>query len=151
IINMTIKKLNADISLTQAKITNSTQIIQKLGLDIGKKDSNINDLHASLGESLRLFRETEDTSLLEQLANDKSFSDFLTSEEHLNDLQGKLKDQVMSLRQIRSDLVDKKTATEAEKKKLQTLQSQLGDQKKIAAANYASKNQLLAQTKNQES
>jgi murein DD-endopeptidase MepM/ murein hydrolase activator NlpD len=150
LINLTVKKLNADISLTKNKIKNSEQTIQKLQLDIGNKDLSIDQNHSSLAELLRLLRQSQDTNLLEQVAGNVRFSDFWSEEEKLANLQDQLNDEVSNLRNIRADLVDKKAQTEKEKKKLQALNSQLADQKKIADASYAEKNRLLASTKNQE-
>ena len=150
IINTTIKKLNADIKLTETKITNSQQTIQKLGLDIGSKDSSIGDNKVSLGESLRLLAQEKDANLLEQIASGNSFSDFWVNQEKINRLEEGIHEQMGTLRNLRADLVDKKTATETEKKKLQSLKNQLADQKKIADSNYQAKDDLLKQTKNQE-
>ena len=150
IIDTTLKKLNADIKLTETKIINSQQTIQKLQLDIGDKDSSIEDNKVSLGESLRLLAQEKDSNLLEQIATETSFSDFWVNQEKINRLEEGIHEQMTSLRTLRSDLVDKKTATEAEKKKLLALNSQLADQKKIANSNYKAKDDLLKQTKNQE-
>ena len=132
IIDTTLKKLNADIKLTETKIINSQQTIQKLQLDIGDKDSSIEDNKVSLGESLRLLAQEKDSNLLEQIATETSFSYFWVNQEKINRLEEGIHEQMTSLRTLRSDLVDKKTATEAEKKKLLALNSQLADQKKIA-------------------
>jgi murein DD-endopeptidase MepM/ murein hydrolase activator NlpD len=150
IINTTIKKLNADIKLTETKIENSQQTIQKLQLDIGNKDSSIEDNKISLAESLRLLAQEKDDNLLERVASEGSFSDFWVNQEKINRLEEGIHDQMAILRNLRADLVDKKTATEAEEKKLFALKSQLADQKKIANSNYKAKDELLKQTKNQE-
>src|SRR3989344_5592963 len=150
IINTTIKKLNADIKLTETKIANSQQTIQKLQLEIGNKDSSIENSKISLGESLRLLAQDRDINLLEQIASDNSFSDFWINQEKITKLEGEVQEQMATLRNLRADLVGRKTATEMEKRKLLSLNNQLADQKKIANSNYKAKDELLKQTKNQE-
>ncbi len=80
-----------------------------------------------------------------------NFSDFFSSIEGIQYLQGDINVNLASLRELKSQLEEQQLENRAEKKDLEALQSKLSDQKLIADSNKSQKNNLLTQTKNKES
>lgn len=144
------KKLAAQIKVTENQIAQTNLKLQQLAIDIGDKDESIKNHQAALGESLRKLRNTEDDSLAEIILSQTSLSNFVIDQERFLDLEDKIHGRIASLRDLKVELADKQALTESEKKKLLNLNSQLGDQKKLADQNRVQKDKILTQTKSSE-
>jgi murein DD-endopeptidase MepM/ murein hydrolase activator NlpD len=144
------KKLGTEIKVTESKVSQTNLKLQQLGIDIVNKDESIKNHQAALSESLRKLRTTENDTLVEMLLSQNNLSSFITDQERFLNLEERVNTQIASLRDLKTELADKKTITETEKKKLVGLNNQLSDQKKIADQNRAQKDKILTQTKNSE-
>ncbi len=144
------KKLTADIALTQKKIDAVNLTIQSLKNQIGDKEGQISLQKSALEKSIREVSDSDQTSLLEAILTYGNLGDLWNNRAALEELHGAIKDKVNQLTQLKNDLNDSKTETEAKRQELQTLQNQLSDQKKIVEANKQETNKLLLATKNNQ-
>ncbi len=144
------KALNSSIYLTQKKIEESGLNIERLGIEISGKTDDISQRKKIMGEIIRQMNELESRSLVEiSLAND-SFSDFFGDLERMKNIQKNIKDNLNDIRATITVLSQKKGQEQIEKKKQESLKSQLLDQKYLVNRNKAVKNSLLKKTQNKE-
>ncbi len=149
-LDITKKKLNADISVTNSKIDKTNLTIQNLGKDIGSKEVSISNSINSIKEGLRATNEMEQTNIFQTLLSDTDFSDVWTDIDNIVTLREKTRDQVFNLKQVKGELEDTRVVTIDAKNELLKLKSQLSAQHKIVEQNVSAKNKLLADTKNSE-
>ncbi len=149
-LDLTKKKLNTDISVTQSKIDKTNLTIQSLGKDIGNKEHSISNNIYSIMEGIRITNEFEQADVLHTLLSDANFSEVWNDMDNIVTVREKTREQVQELKQVKGELEDTRQVTIDAKNELLTLKSQLGSQQKIVEQNVTAKNKLLAQTKNNE-
>ena len=149
-LELTQKKLEADISVTQNKIAAKNLEIQRLSGQIRDKDENITDNRRLISRSFSVMRELEDLSLPEILLGSPSLSDAWNSLDELVLVQDGLNERIAELRNLRTDLENNKRASEKARAELVSLNQQLNDQKKVTQATAADKSRLLKETKQSE-
>lgn len=150
-LDLTRRKLAADISLTEKKISVQRNKIIELTESIGDKDEAISVERTSMASSLRRVQKFDDQSTIELLLSEESLSDFWTEVSTLERFYRQLASHTQELKTLRRDLSASKTAVEQEKEELEALQGQLAAQKRAADNTRAEKNRLLAATENKES
>lgn len=151
ILDITAKKLAADIQLTQKKVGNAELAIQKLALNITAKSEQIEQNKKVLGASVQSIREIDDTSLLEIILANNKLSDVWNTVESIRQFQNGVNRHVIVLKALKKDFEESKTKQEAERKKMLSLKNTLSDQKTIVDQNKNAKDTLLKATKNKES
>lgn len=144
------KKITTEIKKTETNIGKTNLTISSLGNEIETIEEKINSNTESIAKTLSDMRQNDEKSLIESFLNNKSLAQVLDEYESINQFQEKIREQSQRLDQYKSDLNDKKTITEQEKKKLLDLKSGLGDQNQILTINKKEKNTLLTETKNKE-
>jgi len=149
-LDLTRKKLNADIAVTGNKIDQTNLKIEDLGLDIGDKETSIQNNLESIRSGIQSMNETEEKSLVEVMLSDQDFSSLWGDLDNLLAVRENLQQNIIALRETKSRLEDTRTETIAAKNELTRLKAQLSDQQKIVVQNTNEKNKLLAQTKNSE-
>jgi len=149
-LELTNKKLDADISLTSKKINSTNLKIEELALGIKSSEQGIDGSRQAIAKAARELNNIEKIGLIEILLSSETMTNFWIDISNLNNLNIRLKENVVNLGEIKVEKETQKTDEETEKKKLVSLQAQLADQKKIAKANKDSTANLLSQTKNQE-
>ena len=149
-LDLTKKKLIADINITQKKIDKINLTIQGLSSDIGGKESIIKTSVESIKHGLAQTNESENGSLLENILSQNDFSSMWNDVENVVTIREKIRDNIAELKRLKSDLEDTRVETIKAKNELLTLRDQLADQQKIVTQNTNEKNSLLAQTKNSE-
>ena len=145
-----VKKLNADIRLTQRKLNSSELAIEKLGIEIGEKTSDIAGRKKELAAILREFSEAESDSLAETLLKHKKLSDFFTSLQYLENLEAAIGSDLEALKILKLELEERQAEEKTAKERLENLATELEDRRAIQTNTQQSKNQLLAATKNKE-
>ncbi len=145
------KKITADIKLTENKIAAATLAINELTGGIEEKGQKIERNLSALGSTLRSLAQLDDTTLIETVLKDSSFSTLWDSIDTLKQFQGKVRENVETVRFLKEGLETEKSATETKRQELGALRSRLADQKQILELNRKEKNTLLAATKNKES
>ncbi len=150
-LDLTRKKLVADIAVTQNKIEKTNLTIQGLSSQINTKQKSIYNNAEVIQLGIREINELELGSLTETLLSENKFSDIWNDIDNISTLRNKINIQIGELKQAKSSLESTKKQTTIARSELIALQSELADQKKIVDQNTAEKKKLLAQTKNNES
>lgn len=150
-LDITNKKVTAELNVTQNKIYKTDLDIERLGLDIDAKGRRISDSKKEVSAIFRKLAETDDVSLLETLLTYGNTSELWNEVESLNQIKNELSDHIQDLIELKADLSKTKDETEIKKQELVDLKKELGDRKKIVDENVKEKNNLLAATKNKES
>ncbi len=149
-LDLTKKKLSSDIAVTQNKVDRTNLKIQSLGRDIGTKENSISLSQKSIAQGLRETNELEQTTIFEMILANDNFTDTWNNIEQVVSLREKTRENVLELKQVKTELEDTRQVTIDAKNELMALKSQLSSQHKIIEQNVAEKNKLLAQTKNSE-
>ena len=149
-LDVTRKKLNADISVTQKKIDKTNFKIQSLSSDIGVKESVIGNDIESIKLGIKKTNELELGNVLETLLSTDDFTIMWNDIDNMATVHEKIREDVVKLKEIKGQLEDTREETIDAKKELTKLKSRLSDQQKIVVQNTKEKNKLLKQTKNNE-
>ena len=150
-LEITRKKLEADIKLTQTKVDTTDLKIRQLNSDISYREDEIIARKASLKEVVLLMYESDELSLAQIALSNESFSGLWNDLETLNQFSSSVNENVELIKSLKTDLERKNKAKQDEKGKLLGLKEELGDQKKITEDTKKQTTKLLTQTSNQES
>ncbi len=150
-LDITTKKLYAQISVTQQKINQKNTQIANLGTQIDDKSSRIGEHKSALSESVRFQQKMDEVPLPYLLVSSDNISDSWQAIDEVTQFNSKIKNRIDVLGNAKADLEDTKKVTEKAKAELESLKRDLSDQKKIVDGTIAQKNKLLKETKNQES
>ena len=150
-LDVTRRKLSADISLTEKKIGDAQDTISVLSSTIADTQIDVDNKSEAIGYFIRKMYTVDELSPVELVLSSNSFSDIWNDIEILRRFEEDMNIAIHNLlakkEKLESDKQDKKT----QQQQLVAYESQLSDQKTIADQNRAEKNTLLQQTKNQES
>src|SRR3989338_2471027 len=149
-LDITRKKLAADIAITRDKIDQTNLKIQTLGKDINVKEGAIALNESAIGSEIRRTNELEQNSLLETILSPRSFSEVWDDIEDMATVSLRMRDAILELREIKGELEDRRDETVKAKNELLILNAKLADQKRIVDHNTAEMKKLLAETKNNE-
>ncbi|KKP24645.1 MAG: Peptidase M23 family protein [Candidatus Nomurabacteria bacterium GW2011_GWE1_32_28] len=144
------KKLIADISITQNKIDKTNLTIQELSLNINDKEDIILNNSNVIALDIRRMNELEQNDLIETILSENDFTIIWNDIENMSSISNALIEMTTKLKKVKNNLEYTKKETTDAKNELITLKSKLNDQKKIVEQNTKEKNKLLTQTKNSE-
>jgi murein DD-endopeptidase MepM/ murein hydrolase activator NlpD len=150
-LDASLKQLNSQIKLTDQKISEATLTLEQLGLKIKSTETEAEKRQAELNESLRRWRMRDNESLPELLLSYPTLSSFWQEGERSSQLQARVLASTDALERLSVDLGAEQAAERAEQEKLTNLKAELKDRQKIANDSKATRQQLLTDTKNQES
>ena len=150
-LELTRKKLIADITVTEDKIDVQNFHIKELSRQIVGKEVKISDNKLVIQEGIQNINELDFSNGIELFLSKKNFFDSWRETESLREFQSKVKDKIGELKDIKQDLEENKKEEEKAKRELESLKSKLADQKKIVEENTRQEKKLLADTKNKES
>lgn len=149
-LDLTGKKLLANIAITQKKIDQTTLKIQGLGSQISDKQKSISIDTDAIILGIKETDQLEQQSLIETLLSENNFATVWNDINNMTTLHEKIRQTIVNLKQIKGELENTKKATIDAKAELVRLKTQLSDQKKIVDQNTKDKKKLLTQTKNSE-
>ncbi|MFA6353850.1 MAG: peptidoglycan DD-metalloendopeptidase family protein [Candidatus Paceibacterota bacterium] len=149
-LDITRKKLNADIAITEKKIDKTNLSIENLSFDIGSKQNRINNDIEAIKLGMKQINETDQSNMLQTLLSINDFTVIWNDIDNLASVRDKIRENILNLKQVKSELENTRQQTINAKNELTKLKSQLSDQQKIIIQNTKEKNKLLAQTKNSE-
>ncbi len=149
-LDLTRKKLVADIGVTGKKIEKTNLKITGLSKDINIKQNSISNNIEAISEGIKQANEFENKSIVENILSSEDFSLVWNDIDNTMRLREKIRGQITELKQVKGELEDTRKETIDAKNELLSLKSELADQKKIVEQNTKEKNKLLAQTKNSE-
>ncbi len=144
------KALNLDIKKTSAKIDIANLDIKKISINIKGSEEKITTLKDGIASSINEISRNEDTSIVENLLNQKSFSDLLIGIDSQLNFNNAIQTKVVQLQQEKQNLEKNKGEQENKKKELVDLKTELSDKKKVVDNTKTERNQVLKDTKNQE-
>jgi murein DD-endopeptidase MepM/ murein hydrolase activator NlpD len=150
IIDNRTKKAELDITGTQIEIDRVLLEIEKTGLEIKEKEEAIDVKKDHISKILRMVYKKDDTSFLEILLLNDSFSEFLNEVKYLEDVNSDIKDAIEYLKSDKESLEKEKTALNDKNKELEDSKKELENKKLSLAAEYDNKNILLEQTRSSE-
>ena len=145
------KQLATQIQVTQSKIASANLKIQQLTLSIGSKETSIAENQSAITSSLKSIAENEGASLIVGLVSSKSLGDAWKVTDDAIQFNKALGDDIDNLRAARTTLASNRDEVTKAKANLVSLQNNLTVQKRSVDASKAAQQQLLSQTKNQES
>ncbi len=149
-LDLTKKKLNTDISVTQNKIGKTNLTIQSLSSDIGNKENSIDTNKESIAAGIRTTNEIETKNILQTLLSRNDFTQVWTDIDNIATVRETILENVAELKEVKFELEGTRDETIKAKNELLSLKTKLSDQQRIVAQNVGQKNKLLAQTKNSE-
>lgn len=149
-LDLTQKKLAADIQLTSKRIESATLTIEQLDKEIAAKEKQIGASTLFVYQSIVTLNDKEQTSLLETLLSSPKTSAVWDEAERIIEIRGGIRIHLTNLKELRAELQSKRAESAAQQKRRLTLKRDLSDQKIIIEANRKDKANLLALTKNQE-
>ncbi len=145
------KKLTAQITLTKNQIGTTQKQIQQLSNGIDAAQGSIDNNRAGLAESLRSLYDTDKRSLAISILNASDLTDAWQDIDAIAVIQDAVRSDIKSLAETKQVLTDTKTQAEEKRAQLVTQQRQLTTQQGSLDATRKAQNELLAQTKSQES
>lgn len=145
------KALVAKIASLQAQIGKLNLELKQLGNQIVEKQQSITLNQQAIAESLRDIDMTDTTSIVEQVFSSHDVSEAWRAIDANMALNAALGDHTVQLAQDKQALSTQQQLVSATQAKLVTTTKDLGTQKQAVDVTVAQKNQLLAQTKSQES
>lgn len=149
-LDTTIKKNAADIKLTQNNIKKTELEIDKLSINIDKSIDVIDQNSEVISELINEINKNEDITIIENLLLYENISEFWNKIEYSNKIKNSIKDKVSETKVAKNDMESDKTDAIKKRNQLIVYKSELEDKKSILEINKKEKDQLLANTKNQE-
>lgn len=153
-----IKKLDAEAKKLSLEIKAIDLSLARLNSEIAKNQGNIKVTDAklgfdkrALGEALQALSEEDGKNLAEILLANPELSHFFNNVNGLMSLGDDLKDALAEITVTREELLDLKQQLAEKKTDTSDLKSSRDNEKKALAKKKAQKNDLLTQTKGQES
>ncbi len=150
-LDLTKKKLQTDIAVTQKKIDQTNFKIEGLTSDIGDKEGAILNHKDSIALEIRETNQFELENIIQTLLSKNNFTEIWNDIDNRATVREKIIENIGLLKETKGALEDTRSSTIDAKDELVILKSKLADQQKIVVQNVNEKNKLLTQTKNSES
>ena len=149
-LDLTKKKLQTDIAITQKKIDKTNLTIQGLSSDIGTKEEIITNHKNSITLEIKKTDEFERIGIIETVLSENDFTVVWNDIDNMLSVREKIIEDIARLKQVKGELEGTREVSIQAKNELTLLKSKLSDQQKIVIQNTNEKNKLLTQTKNSE-
>lgn len=145
------KKLQAEISVTENKISSTELRIQRLNLDIGDKSKTIDVNQLAIARNIAKINELDSNPLIVTMLSNERIADVWNEIESLKRIQSDVYDHTKDVIAVRHGLEGDRNEELEAKEELLALKDELNGQKKVLDINIKDKNKLLSETKNLES
>lgn len=150
-LNLQRKQVETQISATQNQINITKLQIQQLSAQISDTEQNISSNQTVLAAYLRDLQLVENQPLIVEVFSSVNLADIWNSMNSNLQMQGSIQKKVLSLQNQKIALADLQTQMQDKQATLTTQKQSLDSQQQSLIATKNTKNQLLAQTKSQES
>ena len=144
------KQLATQIQVTKNKIASANLQIRQLTLSIGDKEASMTADRDAIAKALRSIAEDEQASLVTDLISTNTLGEAWRTADEFVQFNRALANDIADLRTVRTALASNRDAVTKVKETLVSLQQDLTQQKRSVDASKATQQQLLVQTKNQE-
>lgn len=145
------KKLTAQVTVTKNQISSTQKQIQQLSQGIDAAQGSIDNNRAGLAQSLRALNDADQRPLAMSILSASDITEAWQDIDTIATLQEAVRDDIRSLSQQKQNLTDTKTQAEQKRAQLLKQQQTLSSQQGSLDATRRAQNELLAQTKSQES
>jgi chromosome segregation ATPase len=115
-LDLTRKKLNTDIAITNKKIDKTNLTINNLSLDIANKQESISTNVLSISSSIKNESEFESADLIEILLSSNNFTEIWNDIDGAMTVREKIRETTTSLKKTKTSLEDIKKVNEKAKK-----------------------------------
>lgn len=150
-LNLQKSKLRAQVALTQTKISQAQSQISRLGKTINADQQKIKAGQLALADDIRTEAEYDGQPLVVQVLSSNELSSVWNDVQDMTRIDAAVRGNVQTLQAQAADLMNSKTATQAAQSTLVAQKSTLTSQQKDLTNTAVQKQQLLIQTKAQES
>lgn len=150
-LDITRAQLTAKIKSLQQQIGALNLELTQLSRQIGEKQKSITLNKRTLSRSLLTIAQSDQRSLVEQVFSSEDLGTAWQAVDANVTLNNALRDQTDTLIKVKNDLTEQQQAVSRTQAKLVSVTTNLGTQKKAVDVTVNQKNELLKQTKNQES
>lgn len=149
-LNLSIQKIQKDISLTQAEINKKDLEIKDISGDIDSTASKIARSEEGVASALRELNVHDDRPVGFMLFAGGTLSSFFDETVALETLRTELSLQIEDLTNFKEDLAEDKSTAESKRNELAELSSRLGQERSGLGVARESQNKLLEDTKSKE-
>jgi len=150
-LDLTIKKITKSIDLTSVQIKQKDAEIAKLSRGIATTSTEIGDARLEIGDSLYRLHMLDSTPLAVILLGGGTLSSVFDHAATLGTLRVALQQRIQTLGHLKTTLQTTKVGAQEKRQELGALKQNLAQQKQGLAIARQSQQELLLQTKNQES
>lgn len=150
-LTLTQKKIATQMQVTQNKISSANLQIKKLSQSIGDKEESIAIHKVAIAKTLRTIYEIDEVPLITQIISSKTLDSAWRTADQAVQFNSALIKSVDDLKSVRVLLTTNRDQVTLTKKSLVSLQNDLTAQKRSVLASKNAEQELLRQTKNQES
>lgn len=145
------RKIGADVKLTENKIYSTSLEISRLGIEIDEKKDLIAQNIAAVAEAIRTINQIESDSLIETILGHENLNEVWERIDALGKFQQAMRKNISELSALKENLGDKRKESEGQQIELTGYRNQLAGQKRVLDENRREKDGLLTITKNKES
>ncbi len=149
-LDVSTSKITSEVKLVENDINKTTYTIEDTGLEIINRQKQIERDSQAIRETLKQINQADEQSVWEILLSNEDLSDFWTEISDIIQVQAKIGDQIITVKDIKVRLELAKIELEKEKKELEAYTKELSDRKQVLQTTKKEKNSLLAVTKNTE-
>lgn len=149
-LDLTKKKINTDIQLTESKISKTNLTIEQLGDEILKTEEHVDLNHKSLINALKNIQSMENVSMIEMILSKKSISDVWVEIDDIRQIQETVRDKTKELGELKLEMEAKQRSLTGQKETLVGLKEDLSGKKQTVEYTVKEQSTLLSQTKNKE-
>ena len=149
-IDLTIKKLSNDVSLTETRVARTRLEIRSLGQEISLEAQAIESARGNLRNLLAAISQKDEEGMLTIVAKYESLSKFFDAINAMLGIERGVKEQITDLKNLKLELENSKKGAEKKQRELASLLSTLNDQKEIQNGERKARASLLTETQNQE-
>lgn len=150
-LTLTQQKLSTEIQVTENKIASANLQIQKLSRSISTQEEIIRENQQAVAKALRSIAQGEESSLITNVVAANSLREAWQLTDESIQFNQALIEHIHAVRALKAELTEDRTDISKTKETLTALQKDLSSQKRSVNASKAAQQELLAQTKNQES
>lgn len=146
-----ISAINAELYNTQSQLDTKNAEIKTVELQISEAIDNIAKNKLILGEYFKQMYMDGQTSQVELILTSNNFSDFVDKSEYMSTMQNKVQETMEKIAALKKSLEEDKIKLETDKAKIEQLKFVQQTQRQNVAAQIENKNNLINQTKGDQS
>jgi murein DD-endopeptidase MepM/ murein hydrolase activator NlpD len=149
-LELTERKLNTDIKVTEGSIANTNLTLEKLEIEITTKEEEIDRAEGGLEKSIRTIQELDSQTFIESFLAEETLSSLWEKIDLLKQFQVGLKSNLDNLKSLKDVYESRRGEQRQEKSNLVSLKDQLTGQHRVVASNKREKDTLLDIKENDE-